>query len=414
MANSTLPAKGTWRNWLGNETFDARLVMPRTESEIVDLVELVRSRSEQLRVVGTGHSTSPLHRNNSTLLSLDAMRGVISIDAERRRTVVHGGTKIRDLGDPLWEGGVSLTIQGEIDRQAIAGAIGTGTHGSGLGLKSISSALRRARIVTGLGEIVEVDESTPDQLRAAQVSIGMLGVMTEIELEVSSAYELTEWIGYVPFDRVLPHSLELAQSHRNFSILWLPTHQTAVNFDIVPPDGQNAADTCFVKVYDEEHVDAGPIAGYGEVRRVDRSYRIYPDDWEPEFFEMEYMMPVDAGLDCLPKLRHMIQRDFPQSNMPVQMRFVAADDVFLSQNYGHNTVVLSVTTEPDKPLEGFFDRCDKLFTDHGGRPHWGKLHHTSIERLQSQFPKYERFCEIRRQFDPDGIFLNDYLKSLFA
>lgn len=414
MRTELSPAKATWKNWLSNEAFETRLAVPSTEAEVVELVNATRSRSEQLRVVGTGHSSSPLHRNTGTLLSLDGMRGVISADAGRGRAVVHAGTKIHELGDPLWAYGLALTNQGEIDRQSIAGAIATGTHGTGIGLTNISSSLRRARIVTGTGDVVEVDESTPDLLAAAQVSLGMLGVMTEIELQVSAAYELTEWIGHAPFDEVFPHSLELARSHRNYSILWLPTHATAVNWDMLPPDCTDASDFCFIKVYDIGDVDAGPIANYGEVRRVDRSHRIYPDAWEPQFYEMEYMMPVGAGLEALPRLRDMIRTDFPDSDMPVELRFVAADDAFLSQNHGRESAVISVTTEPGKPLRDFFERCDRLFTDHGGRPHWGKLHRTSVERLRDQFPKYETFCEIRRELDPEGIFLNDYLHPLFA
>ncbi len=414
MSSPTLPAKTSWQNWVRNESFETRLVEPRSESEIVELVKLARSRSEQVRVVGTGHSTSPLHRNDGMLMSLDNMRGVISADVARSRAIVHGGTKIRALGDPLWESGLALTNQGEIDRQSIAGAIATGTHGTGLRLKNLSSSLRRARIVTGTGEVVEVDESNPDALHAAQVSMGMLGVMTELELQLSLAYEVTEWIGYVPFEEVSPHILELAQSHRNFSLLWLPTHQAAVNFDLVPPGG-DGTDMCFVKMYDIDGVDAGPISGYGEVRRVDRSYRIYPDDWEPDFYEMEYMMPVEAALECWPKLRRMILDEFPDNHSPGQLRFCAADEAFLSQNYGRDSAVVSITTVPEgKPSEEFFGRIDELYTEHGGRPHWGKLHYTSVDRLDSQFPQYDKFREIRRQFDPDGVFLNEHLGPLFA
>lgn len=415
MTRTSHPDIQTWENWLGNERFDTRLVTPNDEAAVVELVRLARSEGAPLRVVGTGHSSTPLLRSmDGFLLSLDNMRGVLSGDAERARARVQAGTKISELGDPLWEYGMSLTCQGEIDRQAIAGAIATGTHGSGRRLGSVSAALRRARIVTGTGEIVEVDESTPDELRAAQVSMGMLGVMTEIDLQISPAYQIHEWLGYVPFDVVQPHILDLADTHRNFSILWFPTHQAAVNFDILRPDGSSGADIAFVKIYEEGPVDAGPIAQYGQVQRVDRSYRIYPDVWEPLFYEMEYMMPIEDGLTCLPKLRQMILDDYPENHMPVELRFVKADEGLLSQNYGRDSAVLSVTTEPGNPQEKFFERCDALFTQHGGRPHWGKLHYTSVERLTEQFPGYQRFCEIRRQFDPDGVFLNDYLRPLFA
>ena len=414
MTSISLPDLQTWENWLGNERFETRPVAPHDEGTVVDLVRSARSAGTQVRVVGTGHSSTPLHRNNGLLLSLDNMRGVLSGDADRRRARVYAGTKIRELGDPLWDLGLSLTCQGEIDRQAIAGAIATGTHGSGRRLQSLSGCLRRARVVTGTGDIVEIDESTPDELRAAQVSMGMLGVMTEIELEVSPAYEITEWIGYPSFDAVFPHALDLSETHRNFSILWFPTHEAGVAFDLAPPDGSSAADVAFVKIYDVGPVDAGPIAQYGAVQRVDRSYRVYPDPWEPQFYEMEYMLPIEGGMECFPELRQIILDEYPDNHMPVELRFVAADDAFLSQNHGRESAVISVTSAPGKPQAGFFERCDALFTAHGGRPHWGKLHYTSVERLTEQFPGYPRFCEIRRQFDPDGVFLNEYLAPLFA
>ena len=416
MTVQSLPPATTWSNWLDNESFSARVVTPRTEKEVIELVTLARDRSEQVRVVGTGHSSSPLHRTNGFLMSLDAMRGVISVDQQRLRAEVHAGTKIHELGDPLWELGLSLTNQGEIDRQSILGAISTGTHGTGLGLRNISSALQRARIVTGTGQVIEVDESMPDYLAAARVCLGMLGVITVAELSVSPAYEISEWIGFAPFDGVFPHSLALAEAHRNFSIMWFPTRQAAVDFDIVPPDGASDSDLCFIKMYEvgDVEVDAGPIAGYGSLRRRDRAYRVYPDPSWPLFCELEYMLPLDAGLECYPKVREIILSEYPSLHMPVQLRFVAADDIFLSQHYGRPSAVISVTTDPDHPIPGFFERFDELFTQHGGRPHWGKLHFTSVERLRAQVPEDERFCEVRREFDPDGVFLNEYLTPLFA
>lgn len=418
VAESAATRKVRWSNWLRNEVFEAQVSIPTSELEVVEIVRRARAQSEEVRVVGSGHSSTPLHRTNGVVLSLDNLRGVVSCDLARSRAVIRAGTKIRELGAPLWSGGLSLTNQGEIDRQAIAGAIGTGTHGTGLGLRSMSASLRSARIVTGTGEVVMVDESTPDELHAAQVAMGMLGPMTEIEVQASPAYELTEWLGFIPFEEVLPHCLSLANSHRNFGILWLPTHQTAMDYDLVPPDGHpnmtDAADVCFTKIYDIGNVDAGPVAEYGSVRRVAPAHVIYPDHFEPEFWEMEYMLPVEAGLECLQHLRQVFLQDYPDKHTPIQVRFVAEDEAFLSQNNGRPSTVVSVSTSPGKPVPGFFRRCDEILTRYGGRPHWGKLHRTSPERLKAQFPDYDRFREIRRRFDPDGIFLNEYLAPLFT
>lgn len=410
----------SWSNWLDNEVFDTHVAKPATEADVAAVIHDARANGQRVRVVGTGHSSTPLLRTAGpagpgVLLSLDNMRGVLGTDPDRGRARVYAGTKIRELGEPLWEGGVSLTNQGEIDRQAIAGAVATGTHGTGLGLGSVSSGLRSARLINGRGEVVQIDESTPDWLMAAQVSMGMLGVMTEIELAVSPAYSLTEWIGHVPFEVIAPKFLSLAETKRNFSILWLPSHQTGIDWELAPEDGSDATDVCFVKMYAADgDVDPGPIAEYGSERRRDRAYRIYPDAWEPLFYEMEYMFSVEAGLQCLPKLRNMIRAQFPNSNMPVELRFTAADEGLLSQNYGRASAVLSVTGDANRYDEIFFDACEALFLQYHGRPHWGKLHKTTPELVRKQFPGHERFCKIRREFDPDGTFLNEYLHPLFA
>jgi FAD/FMN-containing dehydrogenase len=415
LSTSTEPSPPrAWRNWLGNDEFEARIAIPRDEDEVAELVRGARDRCEPVRVAGAGHSNTPLFESGGILLSTEAMSGVIRCEPERRRVSVLPGTRISALGDPLWSEGLALTNQGDIDTQAVAGAIATGTHGSGLSLQSMSATLRRARVVTGAGGMLEIDECEPDLLHAAQVSLGMLGVMTEVELAVSDAYELTEWIGHLPWEKLEPHWEQLARSHRHFSFLWFASHQTAARWDLAPPDGSSAANGCFVKVYDVGEVDAGPIAEHGGVRRVDRSYRIYPESWPPEMHEMEYMMSFERGLEAFDEVRRMVIADFPDNGIPVEVRFVAADEGLLSQNYGRPSTVVSVSGEIGKPYQPFLDRCDEIFMRYEGRPHWGKFHRPSPERLAEVFPAYEQFCQIRRELDPRGIFLNRYLASLFG
>lgn len=404
-----------WRNWLGNETFDVSFAEPANEREVAALVRRAKDRSEQLRVVGSAHSNTPLFRTSGTLLSTSKLTGLVACDASSGRAAVRAGTPIHDIGDIFWAHGLALTNQGDIDAQTIAGAIGTGTHGSGLQLGSISASLRRARLVTGNAEVIEIDESTPDLLRAAQVSMGMLGVMTEVDLQVSPAYILTEWKGHAPLDTILPVALELASRHRHFSFLWTPTHEGALKYGLAPEDGSDATDLCVVKMYDIGGVDPRPLSQFGHVHRTDRSYRIYPESvWLPNFWEIEYFMPLDTGMQALEDLRALIAAEFPgQIHYPIEVRFTAGDEACLSQNYGEPTISVVACGDPHEVEHTFMDRCIDVFNTHRGRPHWGKYHRVDRNLLRARFPLLDDFVAVRRELDPDGIFLNDYLRPMF-
>ena len=219
-----------WTNWVGNQSFSpAAVVHPRDEDEVV---RAVREASGGVRVAGAGHSFTPIVETSGTLLDLGAMRGVVSTDAESKRVTALPATLIHDFYEPLWDAGLALRNQGDIDTQQIAGAVATATHGSGIGNPSLSGFVRRVRLVTGSGEIREIGEDEPDLLRAAQVSVGMLGVVTEIELAVTEAYRLKQQVVVWPWEEVLERWDELVQEHRHFGFFWLPTEESGALYNL--------------------------------------------------------------------------------------------------------------------------------------------------------------------------------------
>jgi FAD/FMN-containing dehydrogenase len=119
---------------------------------------------------------------------MDRMTGVTGIDAPGKRVRLRGGTTIRQMAEPLWAAGLCLKNQGDIDAQQIAGAIGTATHGSGVDQQCFSAMAMKFRVVLSSGDIIEISESDQRKLAAARVSIGMLGVVTEVEIEVRDAF----------------------------------------------------------------------------------------------------------------------------------------------------------------------------------------------------------------------------------
>jgi FAD/FMN-containing dehydrogenase len=401
-------------NWAGNQTCTpARRSSPASEAAVQHAVRAAVAAREGVRVVATGHSFTPVHLTDGTLIDLQRLQGILAIDAARRRVRALPGTTVGAFGGPLWDAGLALANQGDIDTQGIAGAIGTGTHGSGIRLGSFSATLRGCRLVTGTGDVVVVDETRPDLLAAAQVAVGMLGVMTEVDVEAVPAYRLRERIEHWTFDEALSRLDEAAARHRHFSLFWCPVERSAGLYGLELEPGRPAADACYVKIYDEagpdEPDDATPR------RRVDRAHRIYPAIFEPNFHELEYFVPFARAAEALQAMRELMLASQPEAVFPLEVRTVAADAAYLSPQHARDTLVLSVSGEPGTDYWGYLRAVDRLLGEEfGARVHWGKLHFLTPAQLHERYPMAQAFIDLRRELDPSGVFLNDHLRPLFA
>jgi FAD/FMN-containing dehydrogenase len=244
------------------------------------------------------------------------------------------GTAIGSFGDPLWQAGLALANQGDIDSQGISGAIGTATHGSGVRLQSFSASMRSCRLVDGTGGIVAVDGSTLDLLAAAQVSIGMLGVMTEVEIEVVPRYRLVQRNEQWSFPRLLEEWDDRVARHRHFSCFWCPAPQSGALYGLELNDGAAPGqDMAWVKMLDEPAEDAAE-ADPAAADRVDRGYRLYPlDGLKPNFHELEYFVDLDPAREAAEAMRELMLASQPDAVFPLELRTVAADSAYLSPQY---------------------------------------------------------------------------------
>jgi FAD/FMN-containing dehydrogenase len=401
----------TWTNWVGNQSCSpAARAAPRSEDEIASLVADAAARGLHVRVAGAGHSFTPVVATDGLLLDLRGLPGIRSIDPARRRVVVGPATTIGEFGEPLWQHGLSLVNQGDIVAQQIAGAVATATHGSGLRLGSFASGVRRLRLVTAAGEVAEIGEEEPERLHAAQVAVGMLGVITELELEVAPAYRLSERVEHWSWDEAWEPFEELARAHRHYSFFWMPSDASAALYGLGEP-GVALADRCHVKIYDE--VDAS-TPDSGEPRgRVGPAHIIYPMVYEPNFHELEYFVPFERGREALAAMRELMLASLPSSIFPMEVRTVGREEAFLSHSYHRDTVVISVSGMPGTGYGPYLRNVDRLLGEFDARVHWGKLHFLTREQLLARYPRAADFVELRRALDPDGVFLNDHLRPLF-
>jgi len=401
----------TWTNWVGNQSFSpASIATPRDEDEVAALVRQAADRGQGVRVAGAGHSFTPVVQTDGLLLDLSALRGVVGTDAAAKRATALPGTLIRDFYAPLWESGLALRNQGDIDTQQIAGAVATGTHGSGTRYTSLSGVVRGVRLVTATGDVREIDGTDLDLLHAAQVSVGMLGVVTRLELEVTDAYRLREHVSLRTWDDVMEHWDQLVDEHRHFGMFWLPTEESGALYNL-DGHGERLADQCYVKVYDEVGPDVPDDDTVG--RRVDRCYRIFPMVYDPNFHELEYFVALDRAAEALHAMRELMQRSLPDSVYPLEVRTVGADEAFLSPQYRTPTVVISVSGTPGTDYWAYLRSVDALLAGFDARVHWGKLHFMTPERLHELYPRAGDFVALRRELDPHGMFLNDHLRPLF-
>jgi FAD/FMN-containing dehydrogenase len=398
----------TFTNWVGNQSCSpAEILTPTSEADVQAAVRAAR----QVRCVATGHSFTPVHLTDGTLLRMDGLQGVTRVDAATGRATALPGTSVGALGEPLWNAGFSLANQGDIDTQGIAGAVSTATHGSGLGLQSFSGAVRRLRLVTASGDVVEIGEDDP-RLPAVQTSVGMLGVLTELEIQAVPAHRLVERIEHWHSTEAFGRLEELARAHRHYSFFYIPTETSAALYDLDTPAGASVADTCYVKIYDVAGDDVPDSAEPG--RRVARSYEIYPAVFEPNFHELEYFVPYVRAAEALGAMRELMLSRLPLSIFPMEVRTVGREDAWLSHSYDRDSLVISVSGQPGTAYEPYLREVHAVLGQFDARVHWGKLHFLTGDELHERYPRAADFIALRRELDPDGVFLNDHLRPLFA
>jgi FAD/FMN-containing dehydrogenase len=240
----------------------------------------------------------------------------------------------------------------------------------------------------------------------------MLGVMVGMELQVTKKYKLREHVDHEPFSDVIRNFHERVKKNRNFSMFWFPSEESASLYNIELPPGEKATDTCHVKVFNEARDSEQD--SYVAKRRVDRSYRIYPMVYSPNFHELEYFIPLERAVDCINEMREYMLKNLPLSIFPLEIRTCGSEDGFLSSNYKRDTLVVSVSGMPGVDYWPYLREVDRILGRYDARVHWGKLHFLTKAQLHERYPMADKFIKIRKKFDPHGVFLNDHLRPLFS
>ncbi|QLD89979.1 FAD-binding protein [Natronomonas salina] len=418
--------EGTWENWSGSVRARPRSVhYPETEAELRTVVERADGT---LRVAGAGHSFPPVAKSDETFVSLERYTGLVDVDREARRVTVRAGTPLSALTAALADHGLMLENMGDIDDQSVAGALSTGTHGTGTDFGVMSTQAAGMRLVTADGETLEL-EAGDDRFPFAQVSLGSLGVVSTVTLDVAADYRLRERKFPAPVDDVLAN-LESYRDHRNFEFWWFPHTDTALVKILEETDApgrpgrRDAVEERLENLAWEGLCRAGyrvrsaaPLlnrftaATFSESERVGPAREIYPTTRAVRFNETEYGVPRSDAAAVLEDLRGVVE---PHDVMfPVEFRDVAADSIPISPAYGRDSAFVAVHAYHRRDQEGLLRDAEAVFDRHDGRPHWGKHHTKTASDFEALYPRWGEFCEVREELDPEGLFLNDHLRDVF-
>ncbi|MBE0429961.1 MAG: FAD-binding protein [Thermoleophilia bacterium] len=394
-------AEQEWSNWSGSLRFvPGRVVAPDNEETLADIIRRAAADGHTVRVAGAGHSSVPLVETDGILVSLENFRGLELVDSSANVVAMQAGMTLKEAGESLLESGLALHNLGDVDMQTVVGAIGTGTHGTGRRLRDLSSALTGVRMVTARGDIIErTFERDSNFIRASRVSLGTLGIFTTLQLKLLPAYTLRrrEWCTHV--DDCMTHLDELVEENRNFDFYWYP-RSDEVKLRVMDHPGKGTDELPFAKLTEDK-------TGW--------SAEVIPKTRILKFDEMEYALPAAAGPACFQEVRRRIkERHRRNVGWRVLYRTVAEDDTFLSNEYGRDTVTISLHQNAGLPFHDFFKDIEDIFRYHDGRPHWGKKHNLTAAELRPLYPMWDRFQEIRSHMDRDGTFLNPYLRELLG
>jgi L-gulonolactone oxidase len=395
-----------------------------------ELAQVLERAPGPVRVAGAGHSFTPAVLTGGTLLSLERMGRLLDADGEL--VTVEAGMPLHRLSRELHFRGLALPNLGDIDVQSVAGALATGTHGTGARLPNLSAQVERMELVLADGSEIEIAEG--DLLRAARIGLGALGVVVAVTLRCVPAFRLSGVDQPEPLDEVLATLDERADAAEHFEFWTFPHSPLALTRTNTRTEAPRKAPGRSREWLDDVLVDnhvfgllnraarrfprAIPAINRTMARaasrreRVDWSFRIFASPRMVRFFEMEYAVPRSRAADAVRGAREILER-YPVS-FPIELRFVAGDDALLSPAYGRDSAYVAVHLFEGMAWEAPFREVEALMSTYGGRPHWGKWSFLGAEELAPRYPEWDGFAAARARLDPHGRFANEWVRRVLG
>jgi L-gulono-1,4-lactone dehydrogenase len=421
-----------WRNWTGDQRCRPEVIeRPRAREQLIEVVRRAGDRGLSVHAAGSGHSFTEAALTDGAMIRIEALDRVLDADRESGLVKVEAGITLRDLNLALWDLGLALENLGDIDRQTLAGAISTATHGTGARFRNLSAQVQALELVLADGTVIEVSpQDDHDAFLAARVGLGALGVIYSVTLRAAPAFVMRRLDSPRPLDETLAAADELAERNEHFEFYVFPYTETALvierNRVESPPQPRGRASAYLNEILIENYAmdvlarigrrfpaTIPRMAGFASrqfsrAERTDRSYRIFASERRVRFTEMEYALPREHGPEAVRRLLELVRGRRLPVGFPTEFRVVAPDDAFLSTAHGRETAYVAVHQYEGAPWEPYFRAVEEIMREYEGRPHWGKRHFQTAQSLERLYPRWRDFRKVRARLDPDGRFRNAY------
>jgi L-gulonolactone oxidase len=428
----------SWSNWAGTASSTAaHVVHPTSRDEVVAALLGAAADHLPVKAVGSGHSFTSAAATSGVRVELGALSSLVSVDRAARLVTVQAGMPLSTLNAVLASQGLALPNLGDIDTQTISGALATGTHGTGASFGCLSTFVEALEIVTGTGEVIRCSaSSSPDVFHAALVNVGALGVVTELTLRCVDAFVLRAEERPASLASVFDDLDTHVRSNDHFEFYWFPYTELvqAKTNNNVPADDQPLPR--FRGWLDDDFLSNTVFGGVCRVGKVfpslvpaisgisaralsarqytARSDKVFCTPRKVRFTEMEYGIPRAALPEAFAGLRKVVESLPFKVQFPVEIRFTAADDIWLSHGYQRDSAYIAIHQYVGVEYEPYFRAFEEVTTALGGRPHWGKLHYREAASLREAYPRFDDFVAIRDRLDPDRVFANAYLTRVLG
>jgi L-gulonolactone oxidase len=426
-----------WSNWAGNQHCSpAEVARPFGTEELAEVVAAAARAGRRVKVAGSGHSFTDAACTDGTLVLLDRHRRTVALDRDRATITVQAGITLAELDAMLWRYGLALPNLGDVDTQTVAGALATGTHGTGSTHPCLAAQVRAIELVTADGEVVEL---TPDNdkamFAAAQVSVGALGAVSTVTLQCVPGFNLHANEGPMRVEEAVERFEELAEGNEHFEFFCVPFSPWAIvkrnNRADGPTGGRSRAREWADDMLVQNHlfgalcrVEArwprmvpwlnAHLPKPSHVEYVDHSDRVFTTPRRVKFQEMEYGFPRAHAREVFQEVhRFALTRDLGVG-FPIEVRVSKADDIALSIGHGRDSCFIAVHVSSGQPHERYFRGVEAIMREVGGRPHWGKLHFQDATTLKGLYPRWQEFQRVRDRLDPGRVFANAYTERVLG
>jgi L-gulono-1,4-lactone dehydrogenase len=427
----------TWRNWAGDQhCVPAEQVHPADRDELAAALVSAAEADRRVSVTGSGHSFTEAAMTDGTMIDLGALRRVIDADRASGLVRVGAGTVLAELNEELHRLGLAMENLGDIDRQTVAGAISTGTHGTGARLCNISAQVEAVEVVTAAGEVRELDGSQPDLLRAARVGIGALGAISAVTLRCVPAFVLERIDSPQPREEVLDSFDERAAANDHFELFTFPYADSALVLErnrVEGPPRPRGRVGAYLNDTVLENWALEALSATGRLvpraiprlarlaatlasggKTVDRSDRVFASERRVRFTEMEYGVPREHGPGAARRVIEWVRANRYPVFFPIEMRVAAGDDALLSPSHERDTTYIAVHQYRGMEWRRYFEAVEAIMREYGGRPHWGKRHFQTAETLAPLYPRWDAFRAARDELDPGRVFTNEYASRVLG